>query len=157
MAIVNSRPLAVEALESPDGPCPLTPNHILTMKPEVVLPPPGVFGDADLYTRRRWRPDEFWQRWRREYLALLQTRRVWQRPKSNLQVGDVVVIHDQNERRADWLLGRVSEVMPGADGLVRKVKVTVVASLNAHGRPVGVVGTLERPIHKLTVLVGVDD
>ena len=32
MAIVNSRPLAVESLESPDGPRPLTPNHILTME-----------------------------------------------------------------------------------------------------------------------------
>lgn len=36
MAIINSRPLLVESLESSDGPRPLTPNHILTMKPAIL-------------------------------------------------------------------------------------------------------------------------
>ncbi|XP_070181214.1 uncharacterized protein [Littorina saxatilis] len=49
MAIVNSRPLSVESLESADGPRPLTPNHVLTMKSGAILPPPGVFEDPDLY------------------------------------------------------------------------------------------------------------
>ncbi|XP_071492080.1 uncharacterized protein [Diadema antillarum] len=43
MAIINSRPLTVEDLECPDGPLPLTPNHVLTMKSGLVLPPPGQF------------------------------------------------------------------------------------------------------------------
>ncbi|GFR96825.1 integrase core domain [Elysia marginata] len=53
MAIVNSRPLTVESLEWPDGPRPLTPNHLLTMKSSVPLPPPGVFEETDLYIRKR--------------------------------------------------------------------------------------------------------
>ncbi|XP_070183281.1 uncharacterized protein, partial [Littorina saxatilis] len=52
MAIVNSRPLSVESLESADGPRPLTPNHVLTMKSGAILPPPGVFEDPDLYARK---------------------------------------------------------------------------------------------------------
>ena len=40
MAIINSRPLTTEHLNDPSGPEPLTPNHILTMKPTVILPPP---------------------------------------------------------------------------------------------------------------------
>lgn len=49
MAIINSRPLSVEHLHDPTGPEPLTPNHILTMKSSVILPPPGQFCKEDLY------------------------------------------------------------------------------------------------------------
>ena len=48
-SIVNSRPLTVDNLSSPDCPEPLTPNHLLTMKSKIVLPPPGVFQTADMY------------------------------------------------------------------------------------------------------------
>ena len=53
--VVNSRSLTVESLSSPDGVEPLTPNHLLTGKSNVVLPPPGVFQRADVYLRKRWR------------------------------------------------------------------------------------------------------
>ena len=36
MAVVNSRPLSVENINDPDL-LPITPNHLLTMKSEVVL------------------------------------------------------------------------------------------------------------------------
>jgi hypothetical protein len=163
MAIVNSRPLAVESLESPNSPRPLTPNHILTMKSGPILPPPGVFTDAALYVRQRWRrvqrlADEFWRLWRREYLALLQSRRVWQHPQTNVAVGDVVIVHDQNACRSEWPLGRVESVFPGDDGLVRKVKLTMaVSDLDGEGRTVSGNRTLERPVHKLTVLLSVRD
>ena len=46
-AIVNSRPLTVESINDPDSLRPLSPNHLLTMKSKIVLPPPGIFGSAD--------------------------------------------------------------------------------------------------------------
>ncbi|XP_006820438.1 uncharacterized protein LOC102805352 [Saccoglossus kowalevskii] len=55
MAIVNSRPLTVEMLNDPTSPEPLTPNHLLTMKTSLALPPPGKFVKEDLYIRKRWR------------------------------------------------------------------------------------------------------
>merc|ERR1712002_32123 len=42
-AIVNSRPLSVELLNDPTHAEPLTPNHLLTQKSRVILPPPGSF------------------------------------------------------------------------------------------------------------------
>jgi hypothetical protein len=39
--IVNSRPLTTNELSDPEMLEPLTPNHLLTLKPKVVLPPPG--------------------------------------------------------------------------------------------------------------------
>ena len=67
MAIVNSRPLTVDDLESPDS-IPLSPNHLLTMKSGVIMPLPGTFESEDLYLRKRWRRVQylanlFWQRW----------------------------------------------------------------------------------------------
>jgi len=51
--VINSRPLTVENLSDPASPEPITPNHLLTFKSKVVLPPPGSFEQLDLYSRRR--------------------------------------------------------------------------------------------------------
>lgn len=50
MAIVNSRPLTVDNLSDPNSQEPLTPNHLLTMKPITALPPPGKFIREDMYS-----------------------------------------------------------------------------------------------------------
>ena len=65
--IVNSRPLTIDNLSDADSPEPITPNHLLTLKAKVVLPPPGNFTQLDLYPRKRWRriqylSDQFWRR-----------------------------------------------------------------------------------------------
>jgi hypothetical protein len=126
-AIVNSRPLTADNTFPLE---PLTPNHLLTSKTNVVLPPPGVFQGADLYSRKRWRrvqhlANEFWDRWRKEFLKLLQTRQKWLRPKRNLKVGDVVILQNDELPRNRWQLARVQDVYPDKDGLVRKVKIEV--------------------------------
>ena len=54
-SIVNCRPLTVENLSDPLAPETLTPNHLLTLKTQVVLPPPGKFESPDQYSRKRWR------------------------------------------------------------------------------------------------------
>ena len=53
-SIVNCRPLTVENLSDPLAPETLTPNHLLTLKTQVVLPPPGKFESPDQYSRKRW-------------------------------------------------------------------------------------------------------
>lgn len=75
-AIVNCRPLIVNDLSSPECLKPLTPNHLLTMKSSVVLPPLGSFQQVDLYSNKRWRRvqylgNEFWIKWRADFLQLL--------------------------------------------------------------------------------------
>ena len=44
-----------------------------TMKPKNFVPPPGGFGPADAYCRKRWRRaqhivNEFWARWCKEFI-----------------------------------------------------------------------------------------
>ena len=41
--VINSRPLTVDNLSDPASLEPITPNHLLTLKSQVVLPPPGRF------------------------------------------------------------------------------------------------------------------
>ncbi|KAA8586139.1 hypothetical protein FQN60_007708 [Etheostoma spectabile] len=52
MSIVNNHPLTVDKINDPTSLEPLTPNHLITMKSSVPLPPPGKFVKEDLYASR---------------------------------------------------------------------------------------------------------
>ena len=93
----------------------------------------------------------FWERWRREYLLQLQERKKWTHKHRNLQIGDVVLVIDDSLPRCQWKLGRITEVFPGADNLVRKVK--LVLGDPRQGDKRRKLTTLERPIHKLILLL----
>lgn len=158
-AIVNSRPLTVNNLNDPMSLSPLTPNHLLTLKTKIVLPPPGVFNHADQYCKKRWRrvqhlANEFWTRWKKEYLAILQQRQKWTRPRRNMCVGDIVIIQDDGDlSRNKWQLARVITTLPSADGNVRKVQLLVAdKDLDGKGKRVKPARTLERPVQKLILL-----
>ena len=157
-SIVNSRPLTVNQLTDPDSPVPLTPNHLLTMKSKVLLAPPGTFEPADIYARKRWRrvqhlANEFWMRWRKEFLLALQERQKWSRPRRNLTINDIVLVKDENTARSMWQLARVVAVYPSRDGQVRKVQVALADScLDNKGKRTGATRYLERPVQKLVLL-----
>jgi hypothetical protein len=143
-AILNDRPITKLSDQHDDLEA-LTPNHLLLMKRQPSLPP-GLFPKEDIYAKRRWRlvqymSDLFWKRWVREYVPLLQERQKWLGVKRNLQVGDVVLVVDENSPRNSWLLGRVQEVMPDRNGLVRQVRVKTKTSV------------LTRPIDKLCLVL----
>ncbi|KAL7825869.1 hypothetical protein SRHO_G00336070 [Serrasalmus rhombeus] len=96
-SILNSRPLTTVS-DDPNDLEPLTPNHLLQLKVQPVLPP-GIFRREDLYARRRWRQiqyiaDLFWTRWIQEYIPLMQERPKWSRIRPNFCVGDIVVVAD---------------------------------------------------------------
>ena len=156
---MNGRPLTVDSLSSPDGLEPLTPNTLLTMKSKVVLPPPGNFERADLYLRKRWRrvqflANEFWSRWKKEYLQSLQLRSKWVKPQRNLEVDDLVIVKDDTLARNNWKVGKIVKTLPDDDGLVRKVKVMMADSnLDSKGKRVKAVSVLERPVHSLVLLL----
>ena len=139
-AIINSRPLTVDLLNDPGSLSPLTPNHLLTMKTKVVLSPPGVFPAADKFCRKRWRrvqhlANEFWSRWRKEYLLSLQQRQKWTMSRKDVGVDDIVIIKDDNAPRSRWQLARVCAVNRSSDGRVRTVKLALAdACLDKKGR-----------------------
>ena len=128
------------------------------MKSKVLLSPPGVFDRTDLHFRKRWRRvqhlcNEFWVRWRKEYLLSLQPRQKWVAPSRNLEVNDIVIVSDEDKPRNQWQLARVIETICDADGYVRKVKIAMSSTLDKKGKRLNSVTILERPIHKLVLLV----
>ncbi|XP_077978766.1 uncharacterized protein LOC144434185 [Glandiceps talaboti] len=144
--IINSRPITAVSDDARD-PEALTPNMIITMKGASL--PPSLTEKNDLYARRRWRQvqymaDIFWKRWTHEYLPSLQQRQKWLETKPNVAVGDIVLIADENTPRCAWPMAKVIEVMPDNKGLVRRVKVKTRSNV------------LERPIHKLCILLEAD-
>lgn len=162
-SIVNSRPLSVNDLNDPEALEPLTPNYLLTLKQKLVLPPPGKFQRADLYCRKWWRrvqymANQFWFRWRREFLQNLQSRCKWMQPRRNIAVGDIVISKEDNGPRNQWLLVKVIDVYPSQDGCVRKVKILKAdGELDNQGRHQKPPTTLQRPIHKLVLLLPCDE
>lgn len=159
MAIVNSRPITSHLLNDPTGPQPLTPNLLLTMKSSVILPPPGDFVKEDLYLRKRWRrvqylANEFWHRWRKEYLLSLQQRQKWQKTRRNAKVNDIVLMQDDTAPRNNWRLAKVTAVYPSEDGCVRKVQLlNSNSTLDDHGKRLNKQVHLDRPIHKTVTLL----
>ena len=159
--ILNSRPLTRNS-DSPMDEDPLTPNHLLNLRPTSSLPR-GVFDKDDLSCRKSWRQAQylanvFWRRWIREYLPSLLERKKWNNPRRNLKIGDLVLIADENYPRGQWPLAMVTEVMPGKDGYVRavKVKTSSAVSTRANHRRRGEdkINTtiLTRPVAKLCLL-----
>ena len=143
-AVVNSRPLTlIGNIEDGES---ISPMQLLTLKSSVVLPLPGVFSREDVYSRKRWRrvqylANQFWSKWKRDFLPTLQERSKWTKEHPNLEVNDIVLILDDVTPRNQWKKGKVVNVFPSSDGRVRKVKVKTQDSY------------LERPIQKLILLL----
>ena len=73
-AVLNSHPLTTETINDDTSPI-----NLLTMKSNIVMPPPVGFASPDKYCRNHWRRfqhirNEFWNRWRKEVLLNLQSR-----------------------------------------------------------------------------------
>ena len=144
-AIVNARPIT-KMSDDPRDLQPLTPNHLLLLRPGSAAPP-GNFNKGDNNNQRRWRQvqylaDVFWHRWLREYLPTLQERQKWHKRQRNFAIGDIVLVLDDKKPRNCWPLGRILEVYPNRhDGLVRSVKVRTSTSV------------LVRPLDKIVLLL----
>lgn len=141
-AIMNDRPLITVSNVSNDLE-PLTPNHLLHMKHNLVIRP-GIFEKSDTYLRRRWKQVQhisnlLWKWWIREYPPSIQEqmRTKWTSTKRNFQPNDLVIIVDEKAPRNSWLLGRIVKTFPDSQGIVRNALIKTKSS------------TLLRPIHKL--------
>ena len=144
---VNSRPLTYVSGHSND-PEALTPNHfLLGAVPNGSVLPPGVFGEDDQLSRKRWRQcqalaTQVWRRWLKEYLPTLLVRKKWNKDKRNLAVNDVVLLAADDAPRGYWPLGVVQAVHPSEDGVVRSASVRTAT------------GTYKRPCTKICLLEG---
>ena len=85
--------------------------------------------------------NEFWSRWRKEFLLTLQQRQKWNNSRPNLEVGDVVLLVDSECPRNQWSMGCIVEATPSDDSMVRKVAIKVSGVL------------LSRPVTKTVLLL----
>jgi hypothetical protein len=128
------------------------------MKSKVVVSPPGQFDESDICSRKRWRQvqglaNEFWSKWKKQYLQNLQSRRKWTNQMPNMKINDVVVIQDESAHRNQWRLAKIVDVFPSSDDCVRKVKLMLAdAKLDSKGKRISPPTYLERPIHKLVLI-----
>lgn len=125
-AILNSRPLCPLSSDPLDFQC-LTPGHFLIGTSLTAYPERDISQIPDnrlsLFQQITNIQQTFWKRWSVDYLNRLQNRPKWFTPTRNLQVNDVVLIKEDNVPPLKWPLARIVDVMPGADGRVRVVKV----------------------------------
>ncbi|XP_076246223.1 uncharacterized protein LOC143186434 [Calliopsis andreniformis] len=143
-ACLNSRPLQPLS-NDPTDLTPLTPGHFLVG--DALTAPPQVdllhikLNRLNRYQLVQQTVQHFWKRWQQEYLHELQQRYKWQmNNSSDIRIGMLVVIREDNTPPLRWRLGRIVELHPGSDGIVRVVSIKVPE------------GIIKRPSTKICVL-----
>lgn len=137
-ACLNSRPLGSVPHNDDDGIEMLTPGHFLIGRPLQAMPD-HLHTSQTLTLLRRWflcqgLVRHFWERWRKEYIVALRKYSKWKRPSPNLQVGDVVVVKEDNMITSHWPIARIESTCVGSDGLVQVV--TLKTKDKIYKRPV---------------------
>lgn len=142
-ACLNSRPMTVDNSD-PGEPLPLTPGHFLIGGPLLGIPEVNYL-ESSINSLSRWQLIQrmlqgFWRRWSQEYLSKLMNRYKWSHHTPEPNVGDVVLIKEDDLPPTRWLMGRIVEKHPGTDNITRVVTIRVKNT------------TIKRPVSKLCVL-----
>jgi hypothetical protein len=127
-ALINSRPLTYQS-SHPSDVTPLTPNHFLFGQVGGEFAPQSV--DTENYHPvKRWRRIQelvrhFWERWLKEWLPSLTSRKKWHSDRRDFEVNDIVLVVSPETPRGHWPLGRITEVFKGRDRHVRAARIRV--------------------------------
>ncbi|CAG7832497.1 unnamed protein product, partial [Allacma fusca] len=111
--------------EDSDDLIPLTPAMLLCEVRESSLPEFDEGDSKSLNRRLKYLSrllDHFRSRFRAEYLSTLVHRFETKGFRGSMKIGDIVLLEQDNKKRINWPLARVSELLPGKDGIVRVVK-----------------------------------
>jgi len=125
-ACLNSRPLTAVSSDPADLQA-LTPGHFLIGGPVLMLPETD-YSEMPDNRLKRWElvqkmTQMFWKRWRLEYLSSLQSKAKWLNSTTNVKIGTLAVLKDDNVPPLQWKMVRIIEIHPGSDGIVRVVTV----------------------------------
>lgn len=143
-ACLNSRPL-YPLSSDPNDPTPLTPGHMLIGEPLTTIPEPNLLLVKENYLSRFQRLQQllqhFWARWTKEYISHLQQRVKWKENHPQLlHPGALVIVKEDGLPPLKWKLGRITEIHPGSDNIVRSVTIRTSGS------------DIKRPVVKVCVL-----
>ena len=123
---VNARPLTQVSSDATNLEA-ITPNHFLLDNKNLQLP---YLSGAELFVdhRKLFRQtqayaDLIWDRFRKEYLPTLNSRKKWQTTTDrSLQQGDLVWLVEDSDKRRYSNLDRITETFHGSDGLIRSAE-----------------------------------
>ena len=137
-AVLNSRPLSYVSSEDVEEP--LTPSHLLVGYRIMTLPDPSIPDDPDFSSSAKSLTcrmnhltkllQKFWRRWMKEYLLEL---REFHRVRLEKGIdhtpmkGEVVTVYDEGHPRGMWRLGRIEDLIVGADEKIRGVYVRTMS------------------------------
>ena len=160
--LVNERPIGRHPT-SPDDGTYLCPNDLLLGRSRPRIPS-GPFTETSSLRQRfefvQGIINRFWKKWTVDYFPSLIVRQKWHISKRNVKEGDVVLIADSNAVRGQWKIARVSKTFPGKDGKVRNVELQYKNGRKREPlktyKGQGYV-TIDRPVHKLVVIVPVEE
>ena len=128
--LVNERTIG-RISNDPDDRAYLCPNDILLGRATNRVPQ-GPFRHTDNPRHRvefcQKIVHSFWKRWSRDVLPHLVPRKKWNPESWNVKVGDFVIVADPNAVRGKWHMGKVVQVFPGEDSLVRNVQVKMATA-----------------------------
>ncbi|XP_055590366.1 uncharacterized protein LOC129742489 [Uranotaenia lowii] len=133
--VLNSRPLVPQSSDPSDTQA-LTPGHFLIDRPIRAIPEP-CYDHIKPGLLSRWQHiqkmrADFWKRWSADYLSELQQRQKWNTGHTEIRVGDLVLMKEENLPPLQWKLARVTDIHPGKDNITRVV--TVKTSTNTYKR-----------------------
>ncbi|XP_072397996.1 uncharacterized protein [Diabrotica undecimpunctata] len=121
-ACMNSRHVCVDT-EDTENRIIITPGHVLIGR-ELISS--NREEELSIYTNMplKWRQLEkvkrdFWNSWRHEYFSNLQQRYKWQKPVTNLEKEEMVIIKEDGISPGKWPLAKIIKLHPGAEGLIR--------------------------------------
>ncbi|XP_047543300.1 uncharacterized protein LOC125075636 [Vanessa atalanta] len=147
-SILNSRPLHPLST-SPDDFLALTPGHFLIGRPLTALPSPDLKTENLTTTQRYARLEQirqhFWRRWQKEYISELQQRTKWRTNLAKLNIGDLVLIQEDDVPPLSWRLGRITHLYPGPDGVHRVADIKTTR------------GSIRRPVVRICPLPKAED
>lgn len=125
-AMLNSRPLCRAEGTAGEKDQILTPAHYLVGRQLNALPEPDYTTTpnlADRYQLLQSMTQQCWKRWHKEYLGTLQQSQKWTTTEKEVQIGEIVLLIEENTPPLVWRKVKVTEVHPGKDGHVRVVTV----------------------------------
>lgn len=131
-SILNSRPLTPLSTDPNDLEV-LTPSHFLIGRSLQSIPYPNLehtpTNRLSHFQHLERLKQQFWSRWSKEYISQLQERTKWKQNKGSVAVGSMVLIRDDNLPPYKWRLGRICEVHPGVDQIIRVVSIKTTSGV----------------------------
>lgn len=122
-AIINDRPITY-MMDTDPSVAPLTPGLFLHELREIGVPDLDKVDAKSLNKRIRYLQtlrNNLRQRFRNEYLgALIQHSK--QMGRSRIKIGEIVLVGSDNQKRINWPLARITELIKGKDGECRLVR-----------------------------------